>query len=325
MSSNKKFAVIIFIALASVLSLSLKAQSEKSVDEKLNELKGEVQKIIVETDKGNVTLEGSEAKKVFKRMKHGYSSPLKFFIGDDSASGYFYKTKPNKSFVWKEVSKDDANILIMNDELKDGKKVIINKTDGKLKVTEITEDENGEEIEKVYEDEKAEKFLEENEIEMFEFDPESGNSFFFKNKSGDKLGKSYRYNIIRDDGDDEERIIKWIDKDGTGAFVNKSVEIEKNGETKVTIITTDEKGEETKKVLEGEEAEKYLREHDNGEKVLFFSNGDKLKRKKHLENFFLDSDKETKVIIINPGDCDGEHEIKKEIIIKKKTKSDKEE
>ncbi len=74
--------------------------AQDSPEKQLKKLEGDVQEIIVKTDKGSVTLKGDDAKKMFKKMKRkspmaildhefDFKEPFLFFDGD---SGVFSKT-----------------------------------------------------------------------------------------------------------------------------------------------------------------------------------------------------------------------------------------
>ncbi|MDZ7763124.1 MAG: hypothetical protein U5K00_01675 [Melioribacteraceae bacterium] len=56
---------ILAILVLSVFTFTiLQAQSKEEIKEKLSKLKGEIEKIVISTDEGEVTFEGEEAKEI---------------------------------------------------------------------------------------------------------------------------------------------------------------------------------------------------------------------------------------------------------------------
>lgn len=235
---------VLFLAAAFVM-----AQKDDSVKDKLNNIKGEVNKIVISTDKGDVTFEGEDAEKIFQRMKSDKIKKLKWISesNEDLDNGgenvLIFKSGKGGKHLIKEF-KDSENVIIMKhgddedfDILEDGKTIKVNveveDENGEKKVT-VTTTENGEEKVETFEGKEADEYLENMEDE--------------------------HDTIIDIDVDDEDNI--WIHKIDDAENIEKNVKIEINDGVKKITETTTENGKKSVKIYEGEEAEKYLQENN---------------------------------------------------------------
>ena len=244
---------IFFLFLASTF---LMAQKDNSVKDKLNNIEGEVNKIVISTDKGDVTFEGEDAEKIFKKMKSDKIKKLKWISEDggdldiDDEDVMIFKSGKGRKHIIKEFS-DAENVIIMKhgddedfDILEDGKtvkvSVEVDDENGEKKVT-VTTNEDGEEKVETFVGNEADEYLEKMEGEhdmLIEVD-------------------------VDVDSDDDN---VWIHKIDDGDNIEKDVKIEINDGVKKITETTTENGEKSVKVYEGEEAEKYLKENNENEK-----------------------------------------------------------
>ena len=161
--------------------------------------------------------------------------------------------------------------------------------------------------------------------------------------SGKSGAKTYK--IITDEGDvvkagrarGEDIVLTVVGEKDSDA-VAKNIQVEKNdGNTKVTIITTDKDGKKTEKVLEGDEAEKYINENNDGVSVYMVEGKDLAVASPHMVKIV--KGKPAKRIIIEKGEDDNNccssaviiekgAKVKKEVILKKikeDSKTDKKE
>lgn len=330
MTLSRKFTIILVVAIASLLTLTLRAQSEKTAVEKLKELKGEVQKIIVKTDDGEVIIEGKDAKTLLKKMKGNSYGTFDILFKDGDAAGNVFITKPNKRFIWRDNDGEEGNLIVVKDILKeDGEHISISHKDANLKVVVEKEDEDGNITKETYEGEEAEEYLEENSFEILDDDGDFDLEYLIGSKLKRKnnvkfFGNNAQFNVLKSEGDGSKvKVIELVEESKDGGTIVKSITIDDNGEPKITIVTTDENGEETTETLEGEEAEEYLEEHSADGNYYFFSEGDNYKIKKHFGHFLLGDDDEGTKIIIKKGDvCDGKEKEVKKIRIKTKKKKD---
>ena len=126
------------------------------------------------------------------------------------------------------------------------------------KVEKITVKVDGKDV--VFEGKEAESLAK--KLKMFS---KAGNMIWVT-KEGDKTelnnGNVSLFKFKSDDGDDNVK-------------ENKKVEVRIDKEDKKVTVTTEKDGKEDTKVYEGEEAEKYLKEHEAGTKIEFkFKDGD---------------------------------------------------
>lgn len=265
---TKTLTIQIFILfLASTL---LFAQSSKEMKEKLNNIEGDVNKIVVSTENGDVTFEGKEAKKLFKKMR---SKTLHKNIEWISKDGHDFDSESDNVMIFKS-DKGGKHII---KEFKDSDNVMIIKTnidkdieliDGNKKIQIEVEEENGEKTVSVTTNEDGEEKVE-----------------TFKGKEADeyleKMEDEHEMLIDIDVDFDEDKNFTtnkiWIHTDDDDHNIEEKIKIEVNDGEKTVTITTTEDGEEKVKVLKGKDAEKYIKENDeNGHKIIIkkFKNGD---------------------------------------------------
>lgn len=103
-----------------------------------------------------------------------------------------------------------------------------------------------------------------------------------------KMKDSHGMKFISEDGDihvivkDSDEDLVWITEDNDN-MIQKEVNVEVVDGVKKVTVTTNESGEETVKVYEGEDADKFLKEMDNGGEQVFTSkDGDKKVMKKKI-------------------------------------------
>ena len=231
----KKLKLIITLLLFGFISMS--AQSDET-KEKLKNLEGDVTKITIETEDGEVEITGDDATVLFKRMKAKKHVMIKeMHHGDMDKAG-------NVMFFKKGMHGGDIKIDVEIDDANGEKIVIIKKTvDGKETVEE-------------YRGEGAEKFL------------KSHSAGKHANKFISDEGEVTV--IMKIDGDD----LNWV-SEADGEDIKKKIKVEVNdGVKKVTVTTTEDENENVE-VFEGEEAEKFLKKNSKGEKkLMFISDGD---------------------------------------------------
>jgi hypothetical protein len=139
--------------------------AQETTKEKLDNIKEDVDKITITAGDEEITIEGDEAKKLFKKMKSSSHSVNSFFIKEDGDSS------GTKKIIIK--SDGDAKIYEFNKEHGDHmvwhtdegelsnmeKSVKVDVENGQKKVT-VTTKENGEEKTEVYEGAEADEYLE---------------------------------------------------------------------------------------------------------------------------------------------------------------------
>lgn len=179
-----------FVALLCLsVPVALNAQVKDSVNSKLKNLEGDVNKITVQTDKGSVTFEGDEAEYLLKRMKKkefSFNMPEDLLAGRDfkdlDISLHDFNMPHIKMFRHRD---DDSELSIDNFN----KKITVEKKDGETKVT-VKSYKDDDELIETYEGKDAEKYLEEmNEEEPVTLD--------FKSNDKDDNKKETRIIIIK--------------------------------------------------------------------------------------------------------------------------------
>ena len=178
--------------------------------EKINNLKGDVTKITVETTEGKVELTGEDAEVVFNRLK---SSKNKNVV--------FIHNGPDENFE-KEIT-----INVDVDDM-DGEKVVV-----------IKKNVDGKEIIEEYKGEEAEKFMQEHgEKHHMKFISEDGDVHVIINGDDDKL--------IWESEDCDDSIRKEINVEVKDGVKEVTVTTNKDGKEEVEVY----KGEEAEKFLE---------------------------------------------------------------------------
>lgn len=171
-----KFTLFI-LSLFYVLTIGHLAIAQNDLQDKIDQIDGNVDKIIISSDGEEYIFEGADAQILFKKMK---SSKSKSFVWNTSDDGSMKKkvvivdTDGERDVV--EIDGDDEDIFIVrsDDDFEwdsDGmqKKVKVEIENGEKKVT-ITTKENGEEKTEVYEGDEADKYLEEMKSENDDLD-----------------------------------------------------------------------------------------------------------------------------------------------------------
>jgi copper chaperone CopZ len=165
MMKNK--IVLLLIVLLSISGFTLlQSQSKETIKEKLNDLKGSIEKIVISTDDGEVVLEGDEAKEVYKKLKNLYGEhSWTFEISDDAENGkekvFVIKSGDDKDINWVTMEGKSLTKEIILDELDgDSKTIEVEINDDNKKVT-ITTIVDGQETTKVYEGDEADEYIKE--------------------------------------------------------------------------------------------------------------------------------------------------------------------
>lgn len=169
----------LIIFLITVFAVFQMTSAQEKVSDKLKGVKGNVQKITITTENGDVVIEGDDAKKLFNDMKK-FSSKMKFKVYSSDGNDDVIKKKKviimdsdaDDSMIWSsgDDSDNEFDVMILNDDddfewgSREGmnKKIKITINDGKKKV-EVTTNENGEEKTEVYEGDEAEEYLKKHE------------------------------------------------------------------------------------------------------------------------------------------------------------------
>lgn len=174
-----KIKFTLFIpSLFYVLTIGHLAIAQNDLQDKIDQIDGSVDKIIISSDGEEYIFEGADAQKLFKKMK---SSKSKSFVWNTSDDGSMKKkivimdTDGEKEII--EIDGDDEDVLIVKSDddfewnSSDGmqKKVKVEIENGEKKVT-ITTNENGEETTEVYEGDEADEYLEEMKSENDDLD-----------------------------------------------------------------------------------------------------------------------------------------------------------
>lgn len=246
------------LAILFLFSLILVAQNKKAVSERLDNIKGEVTKIVITTDDGDVVFEGKDAEEIFKRVQ---KKNILTWISEDDDDFTFsadcenvmvFKSKDGEEHIIKSVDGEEKILIFKGDDfddidiLEDNKllkiKVEVDSVDGEDTKVTVTTIEDGDEKVEVYEGEDADKYLKKMKKD------EDGNFTI-------KLG-------VDVDSDGEH---VWVHKNKGKLNIKKDVKVEIiDGKKKITVTTT-ENGEEKVEVFEGEEADKFL-ENEQGHK-----------------------------------------------------------
>jgi len=180
-------ALIFFTSL--LINANLNAQEK--LNDKINKIDGEIQKITITADGKEYLFEGDEAEKLFKNMKRSSSHSFVWNTSDDESTQkkvIILDADGENEVI--EIESEDDNVYIIKenkdlDSESDGitKKVKVEVEDGNKKVT-VTTKENGEEKTEVYEGKEAEEYIEKMKAENKDF-----NISIEENKDGKKVKK----------------------------------------------------------------------------------------------------------------------------------------
>ena len=180
-------ALIFFTSL--LINANLNAQEK--LNDKINKIDGEVQKITITADGKEYLFEGDEAAKLFEKMKSSKSQSFVWNSSDDESTKkkvIILDADGENEVI--EIESEDDNVYIIRkdkdlDNVSDGitKKVKVEIEDANKKVT-VTTKENGEEKTEVYEGKEAEEYIEKMKAENKDF-----NISIEENKDGKKVKK----------------------------------------------------------------------------------------------------------------------------------------
>ncbi len=175
---HKIFIFTVLVISAFALTI-IQAQSKESIKEKLSELKGEIDKIVISTDEDQVVFEGEEAREIRDRLTNFYCEKDWTFEvksdGDEEKVIVVKKGGSKSNFNWITANDDSISSMIFVEKI-DGlsKEFEIEIEDGNKKITVTKIDEDGEQTTETYEGEEAEKYLnkleEDGEIKILQLD-----------------------------------------------------------------------------------------------------------------------------------------------------------
>lgn len=237
-----------------LFSIIISAQDDNDVNEKIDNIKGDISKIVITTDEGDVVFEGKDAKKLFKKMKK--TNVVTWVSEDDndftfSADGknvMVFKSDDGEEHIIKSNGEEEKIIIFKGNDIHDidmleDKKLLkinveVDSVDENKKVT-ITTIEDGDEKVEVYEGEEADEYLK-------------------------KMKKDNSFTLELEVDSDDDHV--WVHKSKGESSIEKDVKVEiVDGKKKVTV-TTKENGEEKVEVFEGEEADEFLENEDGSKK-----------------------------------------------------------
>ena len=255
-----------------LFSILLFAQDKKSINEKINNLEGDVNKIVITSDKGELTFEGDEAQKIFKRIKSPKMEKHIKWISDDDHEieidgddVMIFKSEDGKKHIIKHKGKGDKMMMFMNDDF-EGKKTVEVEIEedadenGEGKTVTVTTVENGEKKVETYKGKEADEYLDNMEDE------------------GEII-----IDIDTDINGDSKHV--WVmDKPGKMKDIEKKVEVKVENDVKTVTVTTIKDGEETVKVYTGKEADEFLEKLEKEDKM-------------RIEEKIIDGKKHKKIII----------------------------
>ncbi len=241
---NNTGKLILFILLSFSVVFIAQDKKKDSPYDKINNLKGEISKIIIQTDTDELELTGEDASKIYKLIK----APAKyktfnvilndgddgeenvvFFSDNDSDDSHIFSKVMTEKMIY--VTNDDESGMTVIDLDADGKEITIEEKDGQKKVTVKYED-DGETKTEVFEGEEAEEYLKElGEDGIILTTPAKGGLF------------------------------EWTITDDMEDGVEKEISIDKDGEEMVITVKTTKDGEETTEVFKGDEAKEWLEKH----------------------------------------------------------------
>ena len=184
---KKILTITVLSIFALALTFNSSAQSKETIKEKIKELKGSIEKIVMQTDEGKVVFEGEDAEDIFNKVKNlytgkGFSYTIKSDEDNDGrliiveeildSLGHITVTK-------KSGKESSLSSKIIIEELKDSREeIMIEEENGEKKVT-VTTWKDGEKSVKTYIGEEAKEYLEsrdEDDVKWlnFEKDDDSG-------------------------------------------------------------------------------------------------------------------------------------------------------
>jgi len=295
-----RFNKLALISISFLLSLTLLAQDKDDWKEKVKNLKGDITKIVIQTNDGVVTLSGKDAEEAFKNLK---GNSFVFYSDDDvvhlkgkeHSAVWHYLENCDEENVFSIKEADGKHLIWITEELDgedgDTKEVEVEVEDGKKKVT-ITTTKDGKETVEVLEGEDAEEYLKKHNKSKGTVGVYSSGKNFMK--KFDKNSKNVWVYETLDEEEGDEKNVKVEVKDGK----------------KIVTITITKDGKESTEVLEGKEADEYLEKHNKktGD-IAFYSSGNfalkKINKKDHnvwLHKVHEDDDGDEKNIKVEVKD-----------------------
>jgi hypothetical protein len=256
----------LFLTAAILLFIVTSTYGQEKKTDVLDKVKGKVQKISIQTDKGIVTYEGGEAQALFDRLK---TSPevtrVKIFRSGKDENG-------EPEIIMLNPAKIGKNFKFFSEDMKEGEKlkIKVENKDGQKVVTVTTTDKDGKEKTETYKGKEADEYLEKHEpknLKKFEWMDKNnkGNVFYIRKSDKDSTDEDVDYMIWN--ADDSTNGF-WYKFDDLGKGMKKKIKVtEENGVKKVTVTTTDKDGKEKTETFTGKEAEEYLKKHDVETKV----------------------------------------------------------
>lgn len=271
-----RFNKPVLILISFLFTLTILAQEKDTWKEKIKNLKGDITKIVVQTNDGVVTLTGEEAEEAFKNLKGNsfvfYSDDdVVHFDGKNHSAVWQYVVDGDEDNVFSIKEKDGYHLIWITEELEgedwDTKEIEVDVEDGKKKIT-ITTTKDGKETVEVLEGEEADEYLDKHNKAKGKIGVYSSGKNF--SKYFDKNSKNVWVYETLDDKEGDEKNVKVEIKDGK----------------KTVTITTTKDGKESTEVLEGREADEYLEKHsEKSNDVKFYTSGNytikKLGKKGH--------------------------------------------
>ena len=261
--------ITIQIGILFLSSILLLAQDKKSMKEKINKIEGDVNKIVITSDKDEVTFTGDEAKKIFKRIKSPKIKKHIKWISDDEneieVDGdevLIFKSDDGEKHTIKHKGHGNKMLMFMDEDDFEGTKTVeveVDEKNGEKNIT-VTTTENGEEKVETFEGEKADQYLEN------------------MGHHGDMI-----IDIDTDVKGDSKHV--WVmNKPAKMKDIDKKVEVKMENDIKTVTVTTTEDGENTVKVYTGKEADELLKKLEKEDKI-------------KVEEKIIDGKKHKKIII----------------------------
>jgi len=187
----KQLYITIALIFFTPLLINANLNAQEKLNDKINKIDGEIQKITITADGKEYLFEGDEAEKLFKNMKRSSSHSFVWNTSDDESTKkkvIILDADGENEVI--EIESEDDNVYIIKkdkdlDSESDGitKKVKVEVEDGNKKVT-VTTKENGEEKTEVYEGKEAEEYIEKMKAENKDF-----NISIDEDKDGKKVKK----------------------------------------------------------------------------------------------------------------------------------------
>jgi len=162
-----KFRFTFFIlSFFYLLTLGHSTKAQNDLEDQINKINGNVDKITITSGGQEYTFEGKDAEKLFKKMKSTKSKSFVWNTSNDSKNKKVIILYSDSDEDAIEIESGDEDVFIIKtgkdlDDVDEGmsKKVKVEIENGNKKVT-VTTNENGEETIEVYEGDEADEYLE---------------------------------------------------------------------------------------------------------------------------------------------------------------------